>query len=64
VRPLPAGAAGGQPAALGVSYRVVNEDVAATDQKAQDYCGRYGKTAPRKRINEAAGSKIAEYTCS
>lgn len=52
------------PAPPGVSYRVLNEDVAATDRRAQDYCGRYGKTAKAQKTNAASDGKIVEYSCS
>ena len=52
------------PAPPGVSYRVINEDVAAADRRAQDYCGRYGKAAKAQKTNEASDSKIVEYSCS
>ena len=48
----------------GVSYRVENNDIAATEKKAQDYCGRYGKKAKRQDTNTAGDSTIVQYSCS
>jgi hypothetical protein len=52
------------PAPPGVSYRVMNGNVAATDQRAQDYCGRYGKQAKHAKASNASDSEIVEYSCS
>jgi hypothetical protein len=52
-----------RPAPPGVSYRVLNEDVAA-DRRARDYCGRYGKSAKAEKTDEASDSTIVEYSCS
>jgi|SwirhisoilCB3_FD_contig_61_2623507_length_571_multi_3_in_0_out_0_1 hypothetical protein len=52
------------PAPPGVSYRVINQDAAAADRRAQDYCGRYGKTAKTQKTDAASDGTIVEYSCS
>jgi hypothetical protein len=61
-------AGGGQklinPPPPGISYRVENNDLAATDRKAQDYCARYGKTAKRGEASKVADGTVVQYSCS
>ena len=52
------------PAPPGISFRALNGDVAATAARAQDYCGRYGKTAKQQGTSPAGDSVIVSYDCT
>jgi hypothetical protein len=46
-----------------VSLRVSGNDVPATNEEAQNYCGRYGRAAQYRGVQEAAEGEVAVYTC-
>ncbi len=46
-----------------VSCRIPNNNVAATNAEAQNYCARYGRAATYRGVQEATGGTIAVYTC-
>ena len=52
------------PSPPGVSYRADSSDPAATDAKAQDYCGRYGKKAKRESSSKSGNDTIVAYSCN
>jgi hypothetical protein len=46
-----------------VTYRILNNDIAATNMEAQDYCAQYGRAATYRGVREAARGIVAVYTC-
>jgi hypothetical protein len=46
-----------------VSVRVSGNDVPATNEEAQNYCARYGRTAQYRGVQDAAEGEVAFYTC-
>lgn len=46
-----------------VSYRVPNNDAAATSAEAQNYCAQYGRAAQYRGTEAAPEGEVAVYTC-
>jgi hypothetical protein len=46
-----------------ISYRIPNNNVAATNAEAQNYCAQYGRAATYRGVQEATGGTVAVYTC-
>ncbi|HWI27411.1 MAG TPA: hypothetical protein VN668_10620 [Stellaceae bacterium] len=46
-----------------VSYRVPNNDAAATSAEAQNYCAQYGHAAQYRGTEAAPEGEVAVYTC-
>ena len=47
----------------GVSYRF-KDDIADTQQRAEQYCQQYGKRARLQNINQSGSDHIAVYDCT
>jgi hypothetical protein len=46
-----------------VSYRVSSNNVADTNDEAQNYCAQYGRAAQYRGVENAANGAVAVYTC-
>jgi hypothetical protein len=46
-----------------VSYRIPNNNVAATNAEAQNYCARYSRGAIYRGVQQAAEGPVAVYSC-
>ena len=55
-------ATGGAPP--GISFRLQGEPIAQVDQRADQYCQRYGKHAQRTSVEHQGDTAIAVYECS
>jgi hypothetical protein len=51
------------PAPPGISYRFQGDDVAAANQRADQYCQQYGKQARLQTVNHSGSDNIAVYEC-
>jgi hypothetical protein len=48
----------------GISYRFHGEDIASANERADKYCGEFGKRAQLQKINRSGSDNIAVYDCS
>jgi len=46
-----------------VSYRIPNNNVAATNAEAQNYCAQYDRGAQYRGVQMTADGAVAVYTC-
>ncbi len=51
------------PAPPGVSFRFQGGDIAAANQRADHYCGQFGKRAQLGSVNHQGTDNIAVYQC-
>ena len=47
----------------GISYRFQGDDIASTNQRANQYCQQYGRQARLQTVNHSGSDNIAVYDC-